>query len=127
MPAPLSSDLRRRVHDAALAATAAEVATRFGVSMRTVYRLRQLVRRGGTTDPRAHGGGRSRHIADEDRPHFEAYLAEDVSTTHAEMATRFASVSGRVVTRQTVQARLAAWGITRKKNSSAPPSETAPT
>ena len=85
------------------------------------------MRQSGSAAPRAHGGGRTPRLADADRASFEAYLAHDVSMTHAEMAARFAEASGRVVTRQTVQAYLLAWAITRKKKPSVPPSESGPT
>lgn len=127
MPAPLSADLRRRIHAAALTHSASAVAARFDVSVRTVHRLRRLVRATGATEPRAHAGGRTPHLTPSDRPFFEACLREDVSMTQAEMATRFVTATGRTVTRQTVQIYLRRLGITRKKKRSTPHSESART
>lgn len=124
MPAPLSPDLRRRVHEAALTQTAPAVAQRFGVSLRTVHRLRRLVRDSGTTEPRPHGGGRAPQLTEADTPFFERCLSENVSMTHQAMAERFGEATGRVLTRQTVQFYLRRWGITRKKSDGEPFNET---
>lgn len=124
MPAPLSPDLRRRVHEAALTQTAPAVAQRFGVSLRTVHRLRRLVRDSGTTEPRPHGGGRAPQLTEADKPFFEACLSENVSMTHQAMADRFNAATGSAVMRQTVQFYLRAWGLTRKKSDGEPLSGT---
>ena len=124
MPAPLSSDLRRRLHEAALTQSAAAVAERFGVSRRTVHRLRTLARLSGTTEPRPHGGGRAPQLTDTDKSFFEACLAENVSMTHQAMAERFNAATGSAVTRQTVQFYLRRWGITRKKSDGEPSNDT---
>lgn len=116
MPKALSPDLRLRVHDAATTSTAPATAQRFQVSKTTVHRLRALVRNTGSLAPKPHGGGRERLIKEDDRPRFEAYLAEDVSMRHEDMATRFSAETGRTVSRQTVQRQLSRWGITRKKS-----------
>lgn len=115
MPAPLSADLRRRVLLAARATTAPEAAARFGVSVATVHRLRRLDRLHGSLAPRPHGGGHARLIADDDRPTFDRYLAEDPSMPHEVMARRFAADTGRAVSRPTVRRALARWRLTRKK------------
>jgi len=115
MPAPLSTDLRRRILEASRSATAEVTAQRFSVSVTTVHLLRSLERDTGSVEPRPHGGGRSRSLSDEDRPRFEAMLAENVSMTHQEMADRFTAETGRKVSRQTVQRQLAHWKLTRKK------------
>lgn len=116
MPAPLSSDLRQRVLNASRSNSASTTAERFNVSKTTVHRLRALERETGSVAPMAHGGGRSPSLTDEDRPRFEAFLAENVSMTHEEMAERFEAATGRSVSRQTVQRHLRAWGLTRKKS-----------
>lgn len=116
MPAPLSSDLRQRVLSASRSDSASVTAERFNVSKTTVHRLRALERETGSVAPKAHGGGRSPSLTDEDRPRFEAFLLEDVSMTHEEMAERFEAATGRSVSRQTVQRHLRAWGLTRKKS-----------
>ncbi len=116
MPAPLSADLRRRVLDAARSATAPAVAARFGVSVSTVHRLRRLDRLHGSVESRPHGGGHAPLVTDDDRPLFDAYLAENPSMPHATIARRFAGDAGRSVSRQTVQRMLARGRITRKKS-----------
>ena len=116
MPAPLSADLRRRVLDAARSATAPETAARFGVSVPTVHRLRRLSRLHGAVDPKPHGGGRLALLSDDDRPHFDGYLADDPSMPHETMARRFEADTGRALSRQSVQRTLARWRITRKKS-----------
>jgi transposase len=116
MPAPLSSDLRRRVLDAARTLTAPEAAARFGVSVATVHRLRRLDRLHGSLAPKPHAGGRALLIADEDRPVFDAYLAENPSMPHETMAHRFHAETGRLVSRPTVRRALARWRLTRKKS-----------
>ena len=116
MPAPLSPDLRRRVLDAARANTAPATAARFGVSVSSVHRLRRLGRDHGSVEPKAHAGGTSPTLADDDRPRFDGYLAENPSMPHHTMARRFEADTGRVVSRQTVQRALARWRITRKKS-----------
>src|SRR5690606_12388726 len=103
MPKPLSSDLRRRVLKASHSATAEATALRFNVSVATVYRLRALERETGSIEPRPHGGGRTRALSDEDRSCFEAFLSQDVSMTHAEMADRFTAEQGKPTSRATVQ------------------------
>ena len=116
MPRPLSHDLRQRLFDASQSASTAKTAERFDVSRTTVRRLRALKRKTGSVEAKPHGGGRSPSLTDEDRPGFEAFLAEDVSMTHAEMAERFATEAGRTLSRQTVQRHLRNWGLTRKKS-----------
>ena len=116
MPAPLSADLRRRVLDAARSATAPAVATRFGVSVSTVHRLRRLDRAHGSVEPKPHAGGRARTLTDADRPLIDGYLAENPSMPHETVARRFEADTGRAVTRQTVQRALARWRVTRKKS-----------
>ncbi len=121
MPAPLSADLRRRVLDAARSATARSAtapatATRFGVSVATVHRLRRLNRLHGSVEARPHGGGHDPLVTVDDRPLFDAYLAENPSMPHQVIARRFEADTGRAVSRQTVQRMLARWRITRKKS-----------
>lgn len=115
MPAPLSADLRRRVLDAARSATAPAVATRFGVSVSTVHRLRRLDREFGSVEPRTHGGGHMPLVTDDDRLLFDGYLAENPSMPHATIARRFEADTGRAISRQTVQRMLARWRVTQKK------------
>ncbi len=116
MPAPLSADLRRRIFDAARAATAAQVADRFGVSVATVERLRKLHRETGSLTPRPHGGAPVRLVCDDDRPTFDAYLAENPSMPHAVIARRFAGDTGRTVSPSTIRRVLVRWRLTRKKS-----------
>ena len=116
MPPPLSADLRRRVLDAARSASASQVAARFGVSVITVHRLRRLDRLHGSIAPRPHAGGKPRLITDDDRPFFDACLAENPSMPHERIARRFAEQTGREVSRSTVRRALARWRITRKKS-----------
>lgn len=116
MPAPLSTDLRRRILDAARSATAPATAARFGVSVATVHRLRRLSRLHGSLAPRPHGGGHTPLVTDDDRPLFDGYLAENPSMPHATIARRFEADTGRAISRQTVQRMLAQWRITRKKS-----------
>ena len=116
MPAPLSADLRRRVLDAARSAPAATVAARFGVSIATVHRLRCLDRLHGSVGPKPHAGGKPLLITDDDRPLFDAYLAENPSMPHERMAQRFFAETGRLVSRPTVRRALVRWRISRKKS-----------
>ncbi len=115
MPAPLSSDLRRRIV-ADSSGSAAEVAARLGVSETTVLRLRKLLRDTGTLDPKPPRPGPPPTLSDGGRPLFEGYLAEDVSMRQRDMAERFKAETGRAVSRQAVQRGLARWGLTRKKS-----------
>ena len=116
MPAPLSADLRRRVLDAARSASASQVAARFGVSVITVHRLRRLERLHGSTEPKPHAGGKALLISDDDRPLFDAYLAENPSMPHERMAERFFADTGRRASRPTVRRALARWRLSRKKS-----------
>lgn len=111
MPAPLSPDLRSRILVACQSASLRAVAARFSVSLSTVHRLATR----GTIEPKPHGGGPDRLLSDADRSRFEAYLAENVSMTHAEMAARFCAETARELSRQTVQRQMSRWGLTRKK------------
>ena len=115
MPAPLSPDLRRRIVEASRSNPAEATAERFNVSLASVYRLRALERETGSIAPKGHGGGRSASLSDEDRAHFDAFLNENVSMTHAEMAERFTTETGRSLSRSSVQRHLAKWALTRKK------------
>lgn len=115
MPKPLSPDLRRRVLEASRSATAEATALRFNVSVTTVHRLRALERETGSVSPRAHGGGRKRSLSDEDRACFEAFLKENVSMTHTEMAARFSAEQGKPTSRASVQRYMEKWALTRKK------------
>ncbi len=116
MPAPLSLDFRRRIFDAAAAASAATVAARFGVSRTTVHRLRKSHRDTGALDPKPPRPGPAPVLTDGDKAVFERYLAENTSLRQQDMAARFAAESGRPVSRQAVQRALARWRITRKKS-----------
>lgn len=111
MPAPLSADLRERILAACRTDSIRTVARRFRVATTTVHRLASR----GTIEPKPHGGGPRPSLTDADRPRFEAYLTENVSMTHAEMAARFRTDTGRSVSRQTVQRHVRRWGLTRKK------------
>ena len=123
MPAPLSADLRQRILDASRSLSASKTAARFGVGIRTVQRLRALDRATGSVAPKTpETKGPPPILVDDDRAFFDACLAENVSMTHAEMARRFTSETGRQVGRATVQRMMALWRITRKKE---PPRRTA--
>lgn len=121
MPADFSPDLRARIVEAALTDSAANVAQRFGVSMRTVVRLRARHRSGEALERRQTKFGPARLLADDDRARFRAYLSENPSMTHAVMAERFKQETGRALSRQTVQLQFARWKLTRKKNDSEQP------
>lgn len=118
MPADFSSDLRARIVEAARTDSASTVAQRFGVSIRTVVRLRARARSGEPLERRQTTFGPARLLSDDDRARFEAYLAENPSMTHAQMAERFEQETGRALSRQTVQLQFARWKITRKKSDS---------
>lgn len=111
MPAPLSADLRERILAACRSESMRAVARRFRVATTTVHRLANR----DTIEPKPHGGGRTPTLTDADRPRFEAFLAENVSMPHAEMAARFEAETGRTVSRQTVQRHVGRWNLTRKK------------
>lgn len=95
MPAPLSDNLRRRVLDASRSVSAA-----------TVHRLRKLDRETGSVEPMPHGGGHAHLLIDDDRPFFDACLAESPSMPHQRIAHRFQEETGRVVSRLTVRRAL---------------------
>ena len=116
MPAPLDDDLRRRVFDASLSASAAQVATRFAVSVATVERLRKLHRETGSLTPKPHGGAPPRRVSDDDRPLFDGYLAENPSMPHAVMAQRFQKDTGRSVSPSSLARALVRWRLSRKKS-----------
>lgn len=116
MPAALSPDLRHRIVEAARDTPLIEVARRFSVSVSTVSRLRALARTDPTLAPRQTRFGPQALLREEHRAHFERYLLENVSMTHATMAARFADDTGASVSRQTIQRRLRSWAITRKKS-----------
>lgn len=116
MPAPLSLDLRHRIFDAARTATAAQVASRFRVSVATVERLRKLHRETDALAPKPHGGAPPRLVSDDDRPTLDAYLAENPSMPHAVIVRRFADDTGRTVSPSTIRRVLVGWQLTRKKS-----------
>lgn len=122
MPTDLSTDLRARILQASPTETAPALAKRFSVCVSTVERLRRRHREGVPLARRQTKFGPDAALTDQDRVHFEGYLAENVSMPQAEMAGRFAADTGRRVSRQTVQRYLQRWKLTRKKSSSAPPS-----
>ncbi len=124
MPADFSPDLRARIVEAARTESASAVAQRFGVSIRTVVRLRARQRSGEPLERRQTNFGPARLLSDTDRAHFEAYLKENPSMTHQAMAERFEKETGRRLSRQTVQQQFGRWRLTRKKNDSDPPSRT---
>ena len=120
MPADFSTDLRARILNAALSEPAPAVAKRFSVSISTVERLLKRHREGLSLERRQTRFGPSPALNDQDRAAFEAFLQENVSMPHAEMADRFEQQTGRRISRQTVQRHLSKWRITRKKSPSGP-------
>ncbi len=100
MPADFSPDLRARIIDAARTDSARAVAQRFCVSIRTVGRLRKRHREAEPLERRQTRFGSVPLLSHDDRVRFEAYLSENPSMPHAEMARRFEEETGRRVSRQ---------------------------
>lgn len=129
MPAPLSTDLRRRIADAYLndEGTLDEIARRFEVGSATVTRLVRLHRQTGSVAPKPHGGGPEPRVRPEDVPQLQAWLRENPSLTQSELAQRYDQHTGRPVSQRSISRTLAHYGITRKKKTPTLRSETAKT
>lgn len=127
--AAFSTDLRRRVLDAALAddaTTERAVADRFGVSLGFVQKLKRRWRRDRTVEPVGHRGGAPAKLSADDRAAL-ALWADGSDATGADWAERLRAERGVDVSARTVNRALAATGLTVKKRRSERRSATAPT
>ena len=117
MPAPISTDLRRRVLAATLAkdATQTEVAQRFDVSVTSVESWARRHRTTGSVEPTAQRHGPKRLLSDDDDRQIAAYLDADNDLTLREILARFVDDTGRRLSQTTVFRSLARSEVTLKK------------
>lgn len=116
MPRAYSTDLRERVisvcHEEDL--SVAEVARRYRLGERTVYRWRQIVRQEGRCCARHHAGGRQAVV----RGHEDVLrrlVAEANDATLADYVVSFGAHTGRTLSPSAMCRALQRLGLRRKK------------
>ena len=115
MPKPFSMDLRERIVGACDAGEAvSDVAERFRVSERTIYKWLALRRETGGVTPRRGEVGRKSKLADR-RGEIERAIAENPSLTLSGLIAHLSLSISESALWQT----LKRWGMTWKKKSSA--------
>ena len=114
MPAPYSSDLRRRVlHACAMVeGSRAEIARRFQVSERSVYLWLQQEREEGRTGPKPHAGGVASRF---DGALIRTLHAAQPDVTLAECAARYEARTGVAISLSSVERVLQELDLRRKK------------
>lgn len=118
MPRAYSADLRERVisvsHEDGL--SVAEVARRYRLGERTVYRWRRIIRQEGRCCARHHAGGRQ-GVVRSNEDVLRHLVAEANDATLAEYALAFGARTGRTLSPSTMCRALQRLGLRRKKKS----------
>ena len=114
MPAPYSPDLRQRVLYACamVEGSRAEIARRFAVSERIVYRWLQQEREEGRTGPKPHTGGVPSRF---DAGLVRALHDEQSDVTLGECAARYAARTGVPISVSSVERLVQQLDLRRKK------------
>lgn len=114
MPAPYSPDLRRRVlHACAMVeGSRTEIAARFQVSERCLYRWLEQERAEGRTTPKPHAGGRPSHF---DAPLIRTLYTAQADLTLAECAARYEARTGVPISLSSVERLVQELDLRRKK------------
>ena len=114
MPAPYSSDLRRRVLHACamLEGSRAEIARRFHVSERIVYLWLQQEREEGRTAAKPHAGGAPSRF---EAAHIRAIYRAQPDVTLAECAAQYTARTGVVISVSSVERLVQLLDLRRKK------------
>lgn len=113
----LSLDLRERIVKAYNRGEGSyqQLAQRFGVSKPSVERFVKHWRTTGSLLPKAHAGGRPRSVKADEEPLVEQWVEATNDLTQSELAQRFETETGRVVSPRTMGRLRARLDFTRKK------------
>ena len=127
MPMPTYSvDLRQRVLEAYLNGEGSQeqVAERFSVSRSFLQKLLYRYRQSGSVEPKAHGGGQSPKITEEDLPELRSLLEASPDATLEELCEDFQGKTGTSVSVPTMHRAIERLDWTRKKRPSGPANKT---
>lgn len=121
-----SLDLRQKVIDAynRKEGSQRQLAKRFSVSLSFIQDLLKRYREDGTIAPRAHGGGATAKLNDEQVAWVKRLVEEDNDAILVELCERLEQHSGVRVSRATMKRLTQKLRLTRKKSPSTPVNET---
>lgn len=121
-----SLDLRQKVIDAynRKEGSQRQLAKRFSVSLSFVQDLLKRYRDDGTIAPKAHGGGATAKLNEEQVALVERLVEEDNDAILVELCERLEQQSGVRVSRATMGRLVQRQRLTRKKSHSMPVNET---
>jgi transposase len=121
-----SIDLRQKVLDAynRQEGSQRQLAKRFSVSLSFIQDLLKRYREDGTIAPRAHGGGATAKLSDEQVAWVEQLVEDDNDAILVELCERLEQRSGIRVSRATMGRVTQKLLLTRKKSRSMPVNET---
>lgn len=121
-----SVDLRQRVLDAYLNGEGSQeqVAERYAVSRSFLQKLLYRYRETGSVAPKAHGGGPSPKIAQQDLPELRSLLEATPDATLEELCQGFQGKTGTSVSVPTMHRAIGRLDWTRKKRPSGPANKT---
>lgn len=119
MPAPLSSDLRKRIVLARErdGQTLQQIADRFMVGHASVERVLARHKETGSVEPALHGGGPEKLLSNDDRAVLRELEAARPDATQDELALALEAKTGIKVSSSTISRELHGFGLTRKKKS----------
>jgi len=122
----LSLDLRQRIVTALEAGDKrAHIATRFGVSESSLYRIQRQWKIGGDLAPRKRCG-RGYALKDEELPTLETLVQQQSDPTGANLLEAWKQTSGKHIGLSTMHRALHRLKMSYKKRAAAPASETKP-
>ena len=125
MPAPYSSDLRRKIVEAhAKGRSQTQIASDFGVSESCISTLLKRYRTTGSFAPRPRGGGRSPALDAQGRAALVEMVRRKPDATIEELRATTRERLGVVVSKSAMGRVLTALGLPRKKSRSTPASVT---
>ena len=118
MPAPLSVDLRQRIIAAyeAKEGSQRQLAERFKVSLSFIRDLRRHQRETGTLLPKAHRGGATAKLGQQQLPIVEALVTAQPDALLEELCERFGAQTGVSVSVATMQRAVCKLKLSVKKN-----------
>jgi transposase len=117
MPAPLSTDLRRRIITAyqAKEGSQRQLAKRFKVSLSFVRDLTRRYRETGKVEPKPHGGGAVAKLGAAQLPIVQALIEAQPDALLEELCERFATKTGIDVSVSTMQRAVCRLELSVKK------------
>jgi len=122
----LSLDLRQRIVTALEAGDKrAHIATRFGVSESSLYRIQRQWKFGGDLAPKKRPG-RGYALKDEELPTLETLVQQQSDPTGANLLEAWKQTSGKNIGLSTMHRALHRLKMSYKKRAAAPASETKP-